>query len=256
MIRREEKEGWILIGQHDHAELAGDIMRYWGNGRFAKPRPYDEVLFGVKEHDSGWKEWDRSPKINPENRYPMNFMEMDFQDQYDIWTRCFKKHSAEHPYASALIALHFRRFNEKIIKKNTDNGGAEALQSQMNGFISDALNINVSNSVSNHLPEQVKVDLRFIQIGDVISLTLCHGWSEIEIEDVPVDYEGSLEELSIKSDDGKNFIVSPYPFSEPSIGFSIRGRMIKQKEFSDDDELRKRLRESRYETLDFVIRSE
>jgi hypothetical protein len=253
MIRRDEKGGWILINQHDHAELAGEIMRYWENGEFAKPAPYDEVLFAIREHDNGWKGWDSSPKVNPENHYPMNFMEMDFPDQNEIWTRCFKRYSAEHPYASALIALHFAKFNEKIIRKNPDNAKAKALRAEIKNFVSDKLNIEISNLNLDSLPEHVRANLRFVQIGDVVSLTLCHGWHSIEINDVPLDYNGSVGILDIKSDDGKNFIVTPYPFSRPLIRFSIRGQRINQKEFSSNEELRQRLKESRYETLDFSI---
>lgn len=256
MIRREEKEGWFLISQHDHAELAGDIMKYWGNDRLTRPEPYDEVIFAISEHDNGWRGWDSSPKVSPENGYPMNFMEMNFPDQYEIWTRCFKRHAAEHPYASALIALHFRTFNERVVNKNPDNNGAKDLRAEMDDFISRMLRIDIPNAVLNSLPKQVRTNLRFVQIGDVISLALCHGWSEIGINDVPLDYNGSVGAMDIKSDDGKNFILSPYPFSRPLIRCGIRGRRINQKKFLSDDELRQKLRETPYEILDFSIRAE
>ena len=116
MIRREEKEGWFLINQDDHAALSGKTMNYWGNEAFESPDPKAEVLFAITEHDNGWKEWDSSPRLNSQTRYPMNFMEMDFPDQKTIWTRSFRRFSEDHPYASALIALHFRIFNQKIIR--------------------------------------------------------------------------------------------------------------------------------------------
>lgn len=256
MIRKEEKEGCFLISQHDHADLAGDVMKYWGNDRFTRPEPYDEVMFAISEHDNGWRSWDSSPKVNPENGYPMNFMEMNFPDQYEIWTTCFKRHAAEHPYASALIALHFRTFNDRVVNKNPSNKGAKALRAEMDDFVSRMLKINISNSDFDSLLWHVRTNLRFVQIGDVISLALCHGWSEIEINDVPLDYNGSVEIIDIRSDDGKNFIVTPYPFSRPSIGCGIRGRHVNQKKFSSDGELRQKLREIPYETLDFSIRAE
>jgi len=85
MIRRDVKEGWVLINQHDHAELSGEIMRFWGNKEFSRLESYDEVLFAIRGHDNGWKEWDSSPRINPVNQYPMNFLEMTSSDQADIW---------------------------------------------------------------------------------------------------------------------------------------------------------------------------
>jgi hypothetical protein len=119
------------------------------------------------------------------------------------------------------------------------------------------LAINISSLELNSLPKDVQVNLRHVQIGDVISLTLCHGWPSIEITDVPLDYKNvKAATLSLKSTDGNNYVVSPYPFTEPLIKFRIKGRRLNQKRFSQEDELRQKLNESKYETLDFSIRRE
>jgi hypothetical protein len=254
MIRRDERDGWILINQHDHAELSGEIMKYWGNKDFA--RPDSEVLFAIGEHDNGWKEWDSCPKVNPVSLYPMNFLEMSPSDQSEIWRRCFRRHSTDHPYASVLIALHFGKLNEKSLNKNSSNGIARALQSEITDFVSGILKINISDLNLNSLPRDVQVNLRFVQIADIISLTLCHGWPSIGIEDVPLGYDGSSTALNLKSNDGSNYVVSPYPFSHPIIGLQIEGRRLGQKRFSSDAELREMLKESQREMLHFSIRKE
>lgn len=254
MIRRDEKDGWILISQHDHAELSGEIMKYWGNKEFDGLDR--EVLFAIGEHDNGWKEWDSSPKVNSVSRYPMNFLEMSSSDQSEIWRRCFKRHSANHPYASALIALHFGKLNEKSLNKNSNNGMARALQIEISDFVSDMLKINISNSDLNSLPKDVQVNLRLVQVADIISLTLCHGWLSIGIEDVPVSYNGSTAILNLKSIDGSNYVMAPYPFSQPLINLQVEGRRLGQKKFSGDAELREMLAESRREVLHFSIRRE
>jgi hypothetical protein len=119
------------------------------------------------------------------------------------------------------------------------------------------LTINISSLDLNSLPKDVQVNLRHVQIGDVISLTLCHGWPSIEITDVPLNYKnGQTTTLSLKSTDGNNYVVSPYPFAEPLIKFRIKGRRLNQKKFSNDEELRPKLNESKYETLDFSIRED
>ncbi|MBI2487377.1 MAG: DUF3891 family protein [Deltaproteobacteria bacterium] len=257
MIRKDIEQGWILINQNDHAHLSGEIMAYWGDGKFTKPEPRDEVLFAIREHDSGWREWDSSPKVNPVTQFPMNFLEMNSYNQAEIWKRCFKRHSAEHPYASALIALHFGKLNEKALNKNSNNGTARTSHKEIINFVSKMLTINISNLDLNSMPKDVQVNLRHVQIGDVISLALCHGWSSIEITDVPLDYKnGQTTALSLKSTDGNNYVVSPYPFTEPLIKFHIKGRRLNQKKFSKDDELRKQLGESKFETLEFSIREE
>jgi len=257
MIRKDIESGWILINQNDHARLSGEIMGYWGNGEFSQPEPRDEVLFAIREHDSGWREWDSSLRVNSVTQFPMNFLEMDSYEQAEIWNRCFRRHSEEHPYASALIALHFGKLNEKSLNKNSNNGAAKASNAEIIKFVSEMLNINISSLDLNYLAEDVQVNLRHVQIGDVISLALCHGWSSIEITDVPLDYnnvQGAT--ISLKSKDGINYVLSPYPFAEPLIRFQVKGRRLDQKKFASDDELREKLNESGYETLEFMIRKE
>ncbi len=254
MIRRDEKDGWILISQHDHAELSGDIMKYWGNKEFA--RLDSEVLFAIGEHDNGWKEWDSSPKVNSVSGYPMNFLEMSSSDQSEIWRRCFRRYEADHPYASALIALHFGKLNEKSLNKNSNNGTARALQNEIADFVSGMLKINIPDLDLNSLPKDVQANLRLVQVADIISLTLCHGWLSIGIDDVPIGYNGSTTALNLKSNDGGHYIITPYPFSQPLINLQVEGRRLGRKKFSGDAELREMLAGSQREILHFSIRGE
>ena len=252
MIRRKDSEGWILVSQHDHAVLAGEIIALWGNGAFMRPRPFDEVVFAVAEHDSGWREWDSRPKINPENGYPANFMEMEPGDQYEIWKGSYLVPARGHPYASSLIALHFDRFNEKSLGKNPENSKAKLLEREIDEFVSGNLGVDPSGDTSS-LPPDVKINLRFVQVGDIISLTLCHGWEEMEIKDVPVDYEGGAALVKMASADGFNFTMAPYPFTEPVIKCGVPALRLPRKSFTSDGDLRRALRDAEPLALDFTI---
>lgn len=253
MIRREINGGWILITQHDHAELSGQIMTHWGNSEFSKPDPYDEVLYAVREHDSGWKEWDSLPKINPETGYPANFTEMSFQDQGDIWRRCYNPYSKDKPYASCLVALHFSKFSRNNLRKDPGNQVAKSLHKELKEFVADGLNLQISDGNLKQIPNDVIKNLKLLQIGDIISLALCHGWRSVEITEVPYDYRGSETTLHIESGDGFNYSVAPFPFDELNLSFSIKGREIDRKTFSSDQELRDAIENSTDTSLDFTI---
>jgi len=251
MIRRDDADGWILIPQYDHAVLSGRIMERWGNETFSSLEPADETLFAVREHDCGWEEWDSSPKINPENGYPANFMEMETSDQTEIWKRSFELHADAHPYASAMIALHFARFNRKLLSRDPSDAHAKSLDAAIRRFVLKRLGIDVSKP--GGVPYGIGTNLRLLQIGDIISLALCHGWDQMEIPDVPVDYGGGMTKLSLKSDDGFNFTISPYPFSGALLDLSVEGRRIERRSYSDDGELRSALEAAPGVTLDFTI---
>ena len=249
MIRRDENNSWLLITQHDHAGLAGEIMEYWGNESFSGPEPRDEVLFAIRQHDSGWKEWDAFPKIEPGSGHPANFMEMDSADHSEIWERSFRGYGAEHSYAAALTALHFARFNQRTLDKDPSDKSALRLKEEIKQFIADKLGVELGVDI----PMDVKVNLKLLQIGDIMSLTLCHGWKSIEITEVPVDYSGNSTTLKMESPDGFNYTVSPYPFNLPQLKFSIVCRRLGRKVFSGDKEYRDMLSRAAREKLEFTI---
>ncbi len=253
MIRREDKEGWVLIAQDDHSRLAGEIMEYWGNERFSGPEPREEVLFAVREHDSGWKGWDAFPKIDHESGYPANFAEMDTRDQSEIWERCFRVNADDHPYASSLTALHFARFNQLTLDKDPEDVSARRLKIELEQFIADKLGIELNGFSLDEMPRDIKVNLKLLQIGDIVSLTLCHGWRSVEIADAPLDYAGNNITLKMESPDGLNYTVTPYPFSEPQLNFSIACRRLVSTSFADDTEYRDALEDAQQERLYFKV---
>lgn len=67
MVVRELRDGsQILITQEDHAELSAQFAAHWGNNNFCKPRPYESMVFATAYHDSGFRDWEGIPPINPD----------------------------------------------------------------------------------------------------------------------------------------------------------------------------------------------
>ncbi len=99
----------------------------------------------------------------------------------------------------------------------------------------------------------MKINLRFVQVGDIISLTLCHGWEEMEIKDVPVDYDGNTALVKMTSPDGFNFAMDPYPFAVPIVKCSVPAVRLTHRSFTSDDDLRRALRDAEPLALDFTI---
>ncbi|NIP31500.1 MAG: DUF3891 family protein [Candidatus Dadabacteria bacterium] len=254
MIRRETDNGWLLINQYDHSVLAYDIMKNWGNDQFADIIPQNEVLLAIKEHDCGWKKWDSRAWLNISNRFPKNFMEMYTNDQYKIWSESFEMHSGKNPYASALIALHFLKFNNQTLIKNPDNRTSLILKNKINWFVSKMLDINfTSEEINGLLPSDVGVNLKFLQFGDIISLTLCHGWASTRIEEVPVNYHGKEVIVDLISEDGLNFKVKPNPFSKDKLYFEISAKELNEKEFNTQEKLDEAFSNSKEVRLSFSI---
>lgn len=248
MIRRQTDNGWILITQREHSALAGSIMKNWGKEKFSTPEPYDEVMFAVAEHDCGWEIWEKGPRINPKNKYPKNFLEMNYTDQAAIWKKSFLKHSKEHPYASSLIALHFDKFNNSILQKNKM---ALGLKSEIREFVLE--NLGLKQSGQKALSEEIINNLKFVQIGDIISLALCHGWRSTQLDEIPYGQNGKKISILISSDDGLNYRINPFPFSSSPVSFSIKGKIINKKTFKNNSEFQEAFKNSEQTKLNFTI---
>ena len=256
MVRRESGEGWTLITQPRHAFLSSRIMNFWGNEDFEAITPKDEVMFAMREHDCGWEKTDSVADLNPKNGYPRNFMEMRSESQFEIWSECFEKHAGEHPYACALIALHFSELNERTISRDLGNEAALSLREKIREFLRRSLGIRVGEeNLNEYLPADIRTNLRFLQVGDIISLALCHGSKSTTIPDVPVNYLGDTTEVTLSSQDGLNYTICPNPFSRNSLHFDVSGRKLGGKSFGAQEELEEAFRGAGFETFDFSISS-
>jgi len=256
MIRREYGDGWVLITQPSHAFLSSRIMSFWGNESFESPKPEKEVVLAIREHDCGWEKVDSMPDLNPENGYPRNFMEMRSESQLEIWSECIERHMDEHPYACTLIALHFSEFNERNISRNPDNKAAVSLREKIREFLSKSIKVGVGEETLNeYLPSDIQTNLRFLQVGDIISLALCHGSRSVTIKDVPLDYLGDRTEITLLSEDGLNYTISPNPFSRDFLCFDLSGRRLERKSFGTEMELGDAFHRSDDEIFDFSISS-
>src|SRR5918911_1161278 len=87
MLVYEDDAGVICIGQASHAWVSGQLARRWGNDRFARPDPFDEVCLGAEQHDVGMSEWDLLPELDPDTGLPRSFMAMPLATHLRLWSK-------------------------------------------------------------------------------------------------------------------------------------------------------------------------
>ena len=114
-------------------------------------------------------------------------------------------------------------------------------------------NPKLTSTEEKSLSEEIINNLKFVQIGDIISLALCHGWRSTRIDEIPYSLNSSNTSIMLKSQDGFNYRIFPFPFSKNPITVSIQGKIINKKTFKNNEEFIELFKKSEKTNLKFTI---
>ena len=106
MIVRKRGNYFILIKQHDHALIAGEMAAH-----IDEPvQPLAKTLFAISHHDIGWEELDRSVLWDEKNNCPVSFYDYPLLPKLEAYTRGISKVVANDHYAGFLCSKHYASF--------------------------------------------------------------------------------------------------------------------------------------------------
>lgn len=63
-------EARFISTMAEHNEMCGQFVGTFGNDGFARPEPYDEMVYVISHHDRGWDEADGNPTFDPKSGLP------------------------------------------------------------------------------------------------------------------------------------------------------------------------------------------
>lgn len=231
MIVRPAGDALLLITQPDHARLAGTIMRHCV-ALVSHPRR-ESILLAVAEHDNGWMEEDAAPRIDLTSGFPADFMSAATAVRQGVWPRGVARLRHD-PWAAALVAHHAITVFERY---RGDNEWA--------WFFSEMETTRTMMKNASGSPfDELAADYRFVGLGDVMSLTFCNGWRDVQ----------RFDEWSVQLEGGA-LVVSPDPFGGVQIPIAIDAIQIRRRIFADDEELRDALNASDATTLRGIVGS-
>ncbi|UCC62946.1 MAG: DUF3891 family protein [Anaerolineae bacterium] len=268
MIRREFEGGLLLIPQTAHAWVAGQLALRWGNERFARPEPWDELMLVASQHDSGWAEWEMAPRIHPDGR-PVGFMEMELEEHFAIWQRSVERMQPTSLYGALLISMHATFMYERRLQDDERGDTPEARQ-RMRGFVDEQRKFQegIRHTLAGHprygpaLEEQPLADaFRLLQIWDLLSLLLLLApgsagllgpFPTNRLEDVPVaPCERATIQLTPR--DKRTLTLEPYPFGEAPFTVRADGRWLAQGTFRHNALFRRALEDAQLVGLEISV---
>jgi hypothetical protein len=225
-------EGAICIGQASHAWVAGQLARRWGNDRFARPEPFEEVCLGAEQHDIGMAEWDLLPELNPDTGLPRSFMEMPLSLHLGLWSKAPDKVLTQSPYAALLVSMHGHALyaGRDTLEPGTDDSTAvERYVAEQEAYQRD-LRENLGETEEAARRNQV-----LVWAFDFLSLAPLMGWVPDTVP-APTRPGEPDAELTVEPAGPLELTVDPWPFAEAVVGIRYQGRRL-DRTFEDQDEL-------------------
>jgi hypothetical protein len=246
----------LAIGQASHAWISGQLARAWGNHRFPRPEPWEEVCLAAEQHDVGWAEWDLEPSRDPATGLPYSFMELPLETHIELWTAAPGKLLAQSRYAALLVSMHGsrlyrRRERDRLSKRDADlvraylSGQERLLHELVDGLRADSATAAAADDAI------VARNSQLIWIWDFISLLLCLAWAPRPVRDVPTVNRPVDLDIATADDRGR-LRLSPWPFAGEGMSVRCEGRRLEGSPQSDQ-ELRAALGAASWETIEFEL---
>lgn len=265
MIRAETNDGWILITHQDHARLAGEFARAWGNEVFAAPEPRAAIITAVSRHDDGWIGRDAKPSLTPEGKPSAftkelvgaysAFEEVGLEDYLRVRGEATEAVAKDNPYSAILVSMHTHNLLTKQMDVSTLSPASRPLHK---AFVDgqEKRQKELAASIANDpvyaaalRPAALERAFKFLQWCDNLSLLACSAYpKQAKLRHAHPARDGSLKEFLNTPNEpaaagyAVDFAVTPYPFGVPVLEFEIPARFIPVKTFTSDEDLGRHFR--------------
>lgn len=226
---------WVLISQVDHAHLAGELAESWRDGL-----PTIGVLLPtIFRHDDGWRTWERSPTIDPDDQRPRSFLEMPSTEAHEIWRASIDGVADLGPLAQYVVAEHFCRLRR---------AGEASHDAKVLAFLREYaehcqrwLSRWQAEDPSRNTLAVAERAVDWLQFFDQLSLWLCMA-QRLQPHEFALP-GGEKMTLTPKppAADWQRVCVEPWPWNAGERELRVGGRRIRQQPLTSDAELRQLL---------------
>ncbi|WP_209123663.1 DUF3891 family protein [Alkalihalobacillus sp. BA299] len=110
MIIRETNDAFIMIKQHDHAFISGEVAKHFKCDLLKAEHFFDDAIFAAYEHDRSWIGLDETPIWNDQANLPYSFSDFPLLPKIAFYTIGLDEIEKVSPYASLLCSLHYSSF--------------------------------------------------------------------------------------------------------------------------------------------------
>ncbi|HEY8450293.1 MAG TPA: DUF3891 family protein [Bacillota bacterium] len=231
MIVRERSQEFVLIGQHDHAQLSGWLALLWGNERVAAPPPPRDALYlAAGLHDIGWVPLDRQPLWNQRAQRPYDFIDLPVEVRVEHYRQGLDLVEGLDAYAALLCSRHYLSF----FPSQAAPGLSETERSFIGGERARQRRLQSQLQQSGRTRELARCDfdLALLKLWDALSLYVAlnepgsakaaehpwyrHGFPPLPPHPEGTDAPGQPLRLTARWLDDQRVALDPFPLREPA----------------------------------------
>ena len=243
----------FVITMKEHMDFCGQLARSFGNDRFERLDPYEEVLYAVDNHDRGWDDYDVNPGIDPNTHLPYLMSRTPAVASVKTNRGSPDFNEAHHPYCGLLSSMHTwglynRRYGFTQFVVRTRNTVSVVVSDPNRPMVDKMLAEEVErqerlkrevakNPVTRPWLEDKHLFQNYKQLTffDTLALYfhLYHAserGEEVYIH-VPMTAEGDSN-VTVKKNDDRTYSLDPFPFAGDTLKLSCRGRYARP--FAED----------------------
>lgn len=164
MIVREEEQQFVMVAQHDHARLSGDLAGHFS--RFFTDDPhFDDVLLAIYNHDLSWVRLDEAPIWNDRKSAPYSFTDYPLLPKLTHYEYGLNQTERLNKYAALLCSMHYSSFG--IFQNSVNPACQDFSREEARRQHRIMAELGVTNDAL--LDKQLKL----LQLCDRISLYVC-----------------------------------------------------------------------------------
>jgi Protein of unknown function (DUF3891) len=163
MILRQTEDSFIMIKQHDHAYLSGEITKHFNTAILKSDHYFKDMIYAASQHDRSWIGLDDTPIWNDQDNIPYTFSDYPLIPKMAFYKIGLDEIEQVNSYSALLCSLHFYSFFTKSKKKECIVFLQEEAKRQA--------------SLKKILPgldeELLQQHFRLLQFSDDLSLYMC-----------------------------------------------------------------------------------
>ena len=271
MIRLQSKTGYWLVTHVDHARLAGAFAEKWGNDIFVKPEPRAHVLRGIATHDDGWAARDQHPQITRQGKPSAfsvelvgkysAFEEIDLPDYLAVRERAVGLVAAIDPYAALLVSMHTYNLLTARADRSTIQPGQLPLldaflarQEELQTGLRACLAADTRLKKEEVAPDRIDQHFRLLQACDNLSLLSCVDYAKPAdlLHPLPLS-AGGESRIAVEPLGERHFRLTPYPFAESPLIFTLPARHVEGEQFSSAQQLSEKFHQAAPALLEITV---